>query len=137
MFRISDITIGDFWGIENAAGFFENVNLGISLCIINTQQGSRLFEKVKPNLMWERRDISETLAKQPHLSCDEDGVPIKAVEAARQMYAEKGFLYIASKYGENGICGIYPKGVRFIRHIRNKVLKKMGFKTERRKDDDN
>ena len=137
MFRISDITIGDFWGIENAAGFFENVNLGISLCIINTQQGSRLFEKVKPNLMWERRDISETLAKQPHLSCKEDGVPIKAVEAARQMYVKKGFIYIASKYGENGICGIYPKGVRFIRHIRNKVLKKMGFKTERRKDDDN
>ena len=53
------------------------------------------------------------------------------------MYAKKGFIYIASKYGENGICGIYPKGVRFIKHIRNKVLKKMGFTTERRKYDHN
>ena len=132
MSRISDITIGDFWGIEKETASFKYANLGISLCIINTRNGGRLFETIKPNVIWERRDISEALAKQPHLSCSEGGVPIKEVETARQMYAKKGFIYIASKYGENGVCGIYPKGVRFIKHIGNKILKKTGFKTERR-----
>ena len=130
MSRISDITIGDFWGIKNETAFIKNA--GISLCIINTEKGNRLFDMIKQSVIWERHDISETLAKQPHLSCSGGGVPVKDVNAARQMYSKKGFLYIASKYGEYGVCGIYPKGVRFIRHIRNKILKKTGFGTGER-----
>lgn len=130
--RVSDVTIGDFWGIKNETDFFKNANLGISLCIINTQSGSRLFETIKRNVIWQLRDISEALEKQPHLSCGESGVPIKDAEAAGIAYANKGFKYIASEYGENGIRGIYPKGIRFVKHIRNKILKKTGFKTERR-----
>ncbi len=137
MSRISDITIGDFWGIKNETDFFKNANLGISLCIINTPNGNRLFDMIKPNVIWERRDISEASAKQPHLSCSGDGVPIKDVETARKMYAKKGFMYIASKYGENGVCGIYPKGVRFIRHIVNKILKKRDLRQNGEKNNDN
>ena len=92
---------------------------------------------IKQNVIWERHDISETLDKQPHLSCNEEGVPIKAVEDARQMYAKKGFIYIASKYGENGVCGLYPKGVRFIRHITNKILKKRDLKQNGERNSDN
>ena len=131
-YRISDITIGDFWGIKNDTVFWENANLGISLCIVNTENGIRLFETIRRNIIWQRRDISEALAKQPHLSCSEDGAAAGAVETARQMYAKKGFMYIASEYGENGVCGIYPKGIRFLKHIGNKILKKTGFNTERR-----
>lgn len=137
MSRCADITIGDFWGIKKEASFFKNANLGISLCIVNTQSGSRLFDMIKQNVIWERHDISETLDKQPHLSCNEEGVPIKAVEDARQMYAKKGFIYIASKYGENGVCGLYPKGVRFIRHITNKILKKRDLKQNGERNSDN
>lgn len=129
--RASDITAGDFWGIKNTAALFKDESLGISLCMINTQNGARLFETIKQNIIYERRDISETLARQPHLSCSDDGVPVDEVEAARQMYIRKGFMHIASRYGENGVRGIYPKGIRFIKHIRNKILRKMGFKTER------
>ncbi len=130
--RVSDITIGDFWGFKNGTDYFKNAASGISLCLVNTQNGSRLFETVKQNVIWEQRNIGEALAKQPHLSCGGDGVPIKDAELAKRMYAEKGFMYIASRYGENGAFGIYPKGVRFIRHIRNEMLKKMRVKTERR-----
>ena len=48
------------------------------------------------------------------------------------MYAKKGFKYIASRYGESGIRGIYPKGIRFIGHIVNKLLKTTEVKSERR-----
>ena len=129
--RVSDITMGDFWEFKNVTDLFEDESLGISLCIINTQNGISMFEKIKQNIIWERHNISETLARQPHLSCSEEGVLIKDVEAARQMYVKRGFRYIASKYGENGIRGIYPKGVRYMKHIRNIILNKMGFRTER------
>ncbi len=132
MQRVSDITIGDFWGIKKETDSFKNANFGISLCIVNTQNGKRLFETIKQNVICEQRGIGEALAKQPHLSRSEDGAKISEVEFARQMYLKKGFIYIASKYGENGVCGIYPKGIRFIKHLRNKVLTKMSFKTERR-----
>lgn len=135
--RISDITIGDFWGIKKEDACFKNANLGISLCIVNTQNGSRLFETIKRSVIWERHDISEALAKQPHLSGGDSGVSIKETDIARRMYAKKGFIYIASKYGENGVCGIYPKGVRFIKHIKNKIIKKMGFKTKQGENNDN
>lgn len=129
--RVSDMTIGDFWGIQNETALFKNADLGISLCMINTQNGNRLFESIKQNVLWQMRDISEALAKQPHLSCNEAGVQMKAVETARRMYAKKGFRYIASKYGENGVCGLYPKGVRFIQCAKKRVLRKMGFGTDR------
>ena len=53
------------------------------------------------------------------------------------MYAKKGFIYIASKYGENGVCGLYPKGVRFIRHITDKILKKRALKQNGERNSDN
>lgn len=130
--RVSDITIGDFWGIKNESALFQNADRGISLCIVNTQKGLSLFETIRQNVIWERRDISEASEKQPHLSRREDGVPIKEVEKARRRYSEKGFRYIASKYGENGVGGLYPKGVRFIRHVANTIRGKVRSGTERR-----
>lgn len=44
--RISDITLGDYWGIEQEhPSFFSNK--GVSSVLINTDKGSHLFEMVK------------------------------------------------------------------------------------------
>ena len=123
MSRVSDLTIGDFWGIRRAASAFENTKDGISLCIINSERGQRLFESIKPRTIWEEKDAGEAVRRQPHLSGRGNRVPASRVETARAEYREKGFLYIASKYGENGVRGMYPKGIRFIKHLRNRVLK--------------
>lgn len=42
----SDITLGDFWGIENILPDFDDNN-GCSVVIVNTQKGKELFEKSK------------------------------------------------------------------------------------------
>lgn len=44
--RISDITIGDFWGIENYAPNLDN-NAGTSLILLNSEKGKKYFEDVK------------------------------------------------------------------------------------------
>lgn len=44
--RISDVTIGDFWGIENYAPNLDN-NAGTSLILLNSAKGEKFFNVVK------------------------------------------------------------------------------------------
>lgn len=46
---VADITIGDFWGIENTYKEMDD-NLGISIIKINTPVGNKLFNQIKSNL---------------------------------------------------------------------------------------
>ena len=48
--RMSDITLGDFWGIGTVDASLEQ-NLGTSLIMINSQKGLEYFEKVKEKLI--------------------------------------------------------------------------------------
>lgn len=48
--RMSDITLGDFWGIGNVDPSLEQ-NLGTSLIMINSKKGLEYFEKVKDKLI--------------------------------------------------------------------------------------
>lgn len=47
--RIADITIADFWGIENVNESLEK-DLGTSLVMINSKKGDLYFEKIKPRV---------------------------------------------------------------------------------------
>jgi len=44
--RIADITLADFWGVENVKKVMDK-NLGLSLVMVNSQKGASFFEKVK------------------------------------------------------------------------------------------
>lgn len=45
----SDLTMGDFWGAETLIPKFYD-NIGVSLCCIQTEKGSRLFNQAKKEL---------------------------------------------------------------------------------------
>ncbi len=47
--RISDITLGDFWGIETIDPSIDK-NLGTSLIMVNSKKGAEFFEKIKQRL---------------------------------------------------------------------------------------
>lgn len=53
--RNSDITLGDFWGVEKVAPDLEQ-NLGTSLVMLNTPKGEKFFEKIRNKLVC--RDFS-------------------------------------------------------------------------------
>ncbi len=61
--RVSDITISDFWGIENTAPEFED-GLGVSMVLVNTKKGGELFER----LSGKKKAVSVENAKQPQLN---------------------------------------------------------------------
>lgn len=44
--RIADITLADFWGVENVKKTMDK-NLGLSLVMVNSQKGASFFEKAK------------------------------------------------------------------------------------------
>lgn len=51
MDRVSDITMGDFWGIEKENKEFYD-EIGTSLVLVNTVKGQQLLEYVMENLHW-------------------------------------------------------------------------------------
>lgn len=93
-----DITIADFWGIEEAIPGFSD-NKGVSLVLINTAKGRKYFEYIKKDLEWQKAELQKCL--QPPLE-----KPFSKPENRENFwedFREKPFRYIANVYGKNGI----------------------------------
>lgn len=58
--RISDITVGDFWGLDEK--ILKNIFSGkASVVLVNTKKGEKFFNIVKNNFIVEKRDINEAI----------------------------------------------------------------------------
>ena len=57
--RRSDITLGDFWGLDSEL----DDDKGTTLVLLNTEKGSRLFESARRRLRCMERPFSEIMAK--------------------------------------------------------------------------
>lgn len=64
--RISDLTIGDFWGLQSEK--FQNKGLGISLVLTNTEKGLHLLKAISNNMEMEERPIEEAYAGNEQLN---------------------------------------------------------------------
>lgn len=49
--RVSDITLGDFWGVEQSHPEIDISNRGVSLILVNTTKGEQLLDEVKEQLI--------------------------------------------------------------------------------------
>ena len=90
--RVSDITVSDYWGIENVAPEFED-NLGVSMIIINTDKGKDFFSGVAG----AKAQGSLEGIKQPQLSA-----PTKRPEAREtfwKTYERGGVELVLKEYG--------------------------------------
>lgn len=59
--RISDLTIGDFWGLSEDSKLFNKKNEGISVLLPITNKGYELIEILRRNGIIEKRPLSEAL----------------------------------------------------------------------------
>lgn len=59
--RVSDITIGDFWGLKHAECLPEEVKDGVSLLLPMTDKGLNLIQKVENNLYIYERSVEEAV----------------------------------------------------------------------------
>lgn len=109
--RKSDMTIGDFWHIEETVPDFYDPN-GNSLFLIHTNRGQELFEKIRSALDCRLSDTIQCW--QTHLE-----KPTSKSELRDEFwndYQEKGIDFIMKKYGTLPIK----------QRIKNKLLKIIG-----------
>ena len=114
--RKTDMTIGDFWHIEETIPDFYDPN-GNSLFLIHTNRGEELFEKIKGAL--DCRLSNTTQCWQANLEA-----PTKKSEQREEFwgdYQKKGIDFVVKKYGT------VPMKTR----IKNKLLKIMGGGTQK------
>lgn len=57
----SDITLGDFWGIENVLPGFSD-DKGVSLVLIRSAKGKKIFDEISPNLIISDTDYKRASA---------------------------------------------------------------------------
>ncbi len=93
--RTSDITIGDFWGIEKVRPEYLEDNRGVSLMLVNTDKGNAVFEEIKSDIDWFETD--KQTASQPQLQRPNPLHPQK--DAWEKAYASKGFESSIRQFG--------------------------------------
>lgn len=65
--RIGDITLADFWGIEQANPKFYSEQ-GVSLVFVNTQKGNEIFRKISENIIYCEHTKEDAIKKNGNLS---------------------------------------------------------------------
>lgn len=113
--RKTDITIGDFWNIEETIPDFYDPN-GNSLFLIHTSRGEELFERIKADL--DCRLSNTTQCWQANLEA-----PTKRSEQREEFwndYHKKGIDFVMKKYGT----------VPMKTKIKNKLLRIIGGGTQ-------
>ena len=65
--RVSDIMIGDFWGLKEDSRFYSSKNDGVSVIFIITPKGKKYIEKVAEKIEFENRDIEEAVSGNDQL----------------------------------------------------------------------
>lgn len=99
--RASDLTLADFWGIEETLLSFDGP-AGTSMISINTDKGADLLGKASGSL-----ELCETLLtrdflerRNPNFLCP--ALPYKDRHIFEEAYASKGFVYVARRWGDLG-----------------------------------
>ncbi len=90
--RVSDITISDFWGLENTLPKFEDA-LGVSMIMVNTDKGQELFDSTEG--FREKADIEKAKQPQLHKPCDKPSDR----EQSKRIYSEQSVYPLIKKHG--------------------------------------
>lgn len=111
IYRPSDITLGDFWGIEKSLPDFDD-DKGVSLVLLNTEKGRELFDKTKSVIVYESTNTQNCMQ---HNLMQPSICPPKT-QLFWSGYVNYGYEYVSNQFDE-------PKWKKEIKRI----LKKFGL----------
>lgn len=116
--RDTDITIGDYWGIERTLPEFAD-SMGVSLALIHTQEGLELFNRIKDNIVYQESDKYN--CKQPRLVS-----PASKPKDRNQFWSDiekKGIDYCLENYKEKEVTiPLWRKVGRKAKRIVKKII---------------
>ena len=118
VFRKSDFTLADFWGIENILPELDD-DLGTSLVFVNTNKGNKIFNIINSNLTTKEVDLNIAIKYNPAM--------IKSVNCPQNR----------DVFMKEILCGNFPKVMKryckvsitkrirtFMSRVKNKILRK-------------
>ena len=123
--RVSDITIGDYWGVEKYHSSFDPKD-GVSLALINSEKGFELFDSVKAKIYFEESNLSYTIERNSLVKKIEEGHIPEPKERADffQLLSSKGWVAADKKYlGQRKKLMRKEKMVYIFLRIRHKIRK--------------
>ena len=107
--KYSDITLGDFWGVQNCYPEMYNKK-GVSAIIINTDLGKEVFENIKDNIEYKNCKLEEIIVGNPSLK----------VSSKEPKNRDVFFKELDNK-AINYLCNKYKKKTSIVRRILGKV----------------
>lgn len=108
--RNSDITLADFWGIDNILPDM-NDDKGISLVLINSQKGAELFELIKNKIEYKEVDFKEAIKENSIINNS-----VKMPSKRDQFFTDLDVLSIDKLYKK-----YKPAKVTILRRVYNKI----------------
>lgn len=87
--RISDITIGDFWGLDKNSKVYDNEEKGISLIMPNTEKGLDLVNQIFEKSVFEERTVDEACRENGQLN--KPSAKSKKYNIYLKYYPRKGY----------------------------------------------
>ena len=95
--RVADITLADFWGINKVNKLIDD-NKGISLMIVNSKKGNKLFELIKNKCEYKEVNLNEAITFNSSYN------KASKINKNRKKYFDK--------LDENGFFGNYEEFVK-------------------------
>ncbi len=107
--RISDITVADFWGIENVLPKMDD-DKGTSLIVIHSEKGKQLFDKLSEKMILNEVNLNEAIKYNPSM--------IKSVK-----YNEKRSSFFAELNSGKELTDLIRKytKISFEKRVKNKI----------------
>lgn len=119
--RESDITLADFWGIQNMLPEMDD-DQGTSLIFVNSVYGQSMFEQIKENILYQEVDINHAI------SYNSAAIKSANYNSKRDTFFDKleilSFKQLVSKYCSNNMHFRISRKAKSIIH---KVLKLIGL----------
>lgn len=118
-YRVSDITLADFWGIDNVLPEM-NDEKGTSLVIVNSQKGEFLFKKISEKMEYKKVDLKEAVKYNP--SYDNISIRNKNADKFFEELNDKKFNKLVNKYVPK--ISIFKRIKNKLKSLVKKILKK-------------
>ena len=112
--RPSDITIADFWGWEKTDSKINADDKGLSLVLLNTEKGQKIFEAIKDRMDTIPANLDVCL--QPNMSHPSPENNYR--DQFERDYAKRGFKYVYYRYGNIG-------PIYLLRQLKSYIRKKI------------
>lgn len=113
-----DLVIGDYWGLKRVLPAWED-NKGISIVIVGSKKGKQAIEALPDSIRTAKTSFTESMQRKMLVPNEEPAFR----EKFWQEYREKGFDYIAKKYGRGDGSSLLKKKLRSVKKTLLRLLK--------------